>query len=97
MGGQLWHAQFRANLVKTNGCLDVTAIAVLHTTPLPHFLGNLSLCDLVDRVDKVAMAVVEQHREMLKVCTDMCSAPISRRTIRALLNIAREASRQQLF
>ena len=34
---------------------------------------------------------------MLKVCTDMCSAPISRRTIRAPLDIAREAGRQQLF
>ena len=28
-----WHAQFRANPVKPNVCLDVTAIAVLHTTP----------------------------------------------------------------
>ena len=33
-----WHAQFRANLVKPNVCLDVTAIAVLHTTPFPFFL-----------------------------------------------------------
>ena len=28
-----WHAQFRANPVKPNVCPDVTAIAVLHTTP----------------------------------------------------------------
>ena len=88
-----WHAQFRANPVKPNVCLDVTAIAVLHTTPLPHFLGHPSLRDLVDRVDTVAMAVVQQHREMLKVCTDMCNTPISRRTIRAPLDVAREAGR----
>ena len=92
-----WHAQFRANPVKPNVCLDVTAIAVLHTTPLPHFLGHPGVRDLVDRVDTVAMAVVQQHREMLKVCTDMCNTPISRRTIRAPLDIAREAGKQQLF
>ena len=80
-----------------NVCLDVTAIAVLHTTPLPLFLGHPSVQDPVDRVDTVAMAVVQQHREMLKACTDMCNAPISRRTIRAPLDIAQEASRQQLF
>ena len=92
-----WHAQFRANSVKPNVCLDVTAIAVLHTTPLPHFLGHPSLRDLVDRVDTVAMAFVQQHTEMLKVCTNMCNTPISRRTIRAPLDVAREAGRQQLF
>ena len=92
-----WHAQFRANPVKPNVCLDVTAIAVLHTTPLPHFLGHPSLRDLVDRVDTVAMAAVQWHREMLKVCTDMCNTPISRRTIRAPLDVALEAGRQQLF
>ena len=92
-----WHAQFRASLVKPNVRLDVTAIAVLHTTPLPLFLGHPSLRDLVDRVDTVAMAVVRQHREMLKVCTDMCNAPISRRTILAPLDIAREVGRHQLF
>ena len=95
--GNWWHAQFRANLVKPNVCLDVTAIAVLHTSPLHHFLGHPSLRDLVDRVDTVAMAVVQQHREILKVCTDMCNTPISRRTIRAPPDIAREAGRQQLF
>ena len=83
--------------MKPNFCLDVTAIAVLHTTPLPHFLGHPSLRGLVDRVDTVAMAVVQQHRGMLKVCTNMCNAPISRRTIRAPIDIAREAGRQQLF
>ena len=83
--------------MKPNVCLDVTAIAVLHTTPLPLFLGHPSLHDLVDRVDTVAMAVVQQHRETLKVCTDMCNAPISRRNIRAPLDIAREVGRQQLF
>ena len=91
-----WHAQFRANPVKPNVCIDVTAIAVLHTTPLPHYLGHPSLCDLVDRDHSVAMAVVQQHREMLKVCTHICNAPISRRTIRAL-DIAPGAGRQQLF
>ena len=60
-----WHAQCRANLVNPNVCQDVTAIAVLHTTPLPLFLGHPSLQDLVDQVDIVAMAVVQQHREML--------------------------------
>ena len=88
-----WHAQFGANPVKPNVCLDVTAIAVLHTTPLPHFLGHPSLRDLVDRVDTVAMAVVQQHREMLKMCTDMCNTPISQRTICAPLDIAREGGR----
>ena len=92
-----WHAQFRANPVKPNVCLDATAIAVLHTTPLPHFLGHPSLRDLVDRGDTVAMAVFQQHREMLKVCTDMCNTFISRKTIRAPLHIAGEAGRQQLF
>ena len=76
-----WHAQFPANPVKPNVCLDVTAIAVLHTIPLPHFLRHPSLRDLVDRVDTMAMAVVQQHREMVKVCTDMCNTPISWRTI----------------
>ena len=92
-----WHAQFRANPVKPNACLDVTAKAVLHTTPLPLVRGHPSLPDLVDRVDTVVMAVVQQHREMLKVCIDMCNAPIYRRTIRGPLDIAREAGRQQLF
>ena len=92
-----WHAQFRANPGKPNVCLDVTAIAVLHTTPLPLFLGHPRLHDLMDWVDTVAMAVVQQHREMLKVCTSMCNAPISRRTICAPFDIAREAGRQQLF
>ena len=78
-----WHAQFRANPVKPKVCLDVTAIVVLHTTPLPLFLGHPSVQDLVDKVDTVAMALVQLHREMLKVCTDMCNAPISRTTIRA--------------
>ena len=54
-----WHAQFWANPVKPNVCLDVTAIAVLHTTTLPLFLGHPSLRDLVDRVDTLAMAVVQ--------------------------------------
>ena len=43
-----WHAQFRANPVKPNVCRDVTAIAVLHTTPLPLLLGHSSLHDRVD-------------------------------------------------
>ena len=34
-----WHAQFRAKPVKANVCLNVTAIAVMHTTPLLLFLG----------------------------------------------------------
>ena len=88
-----WHAQFRANPVKPNVYLDVTAIAVLHTTPLPLFLGHLSLQDLVDLADTVVMAVVQQPREVLKVCTDMCNAPISHRTIRAPLDIAQESGR----
>ena len=66
-----WHASLRTNPVKPNVCLDVTAIAELHKTPLPHFLGHPSVRDLVDRVDTVAMAVVQQHGEMLKVCTKM--------------------------
>ena len=71
---------------------------MLHTTPpLPHFLGHPSLRDLVDRVDTVAMAFVQLHKEMLKVCTDMCNAPICRRSICAPLDVAREAGRQQLF
>ena len=37
-----WHAQFRANPMKPNVCLDVTAIAVFYTTPLPLFLGHPS-------------------------------------------------------
>ena len=92
-----WHAQFRANPVKPDVCLDVTAIAVLHTTPLPHFPGHPSQRDLVDRVGTVAMAFVQQHKEMLKVCTDVCNTPVSRRTIRAPLDIAREAGRKQLL
>ena len=75
----------------------VGAIAMLHTTPLALFLGHPRLHDLVDRVDTMAIAVVQQHKEMLKVCIDMCKAATSRRTIRAPLNIAREACRQQLF
>ena len=43
-----WHAQFRADSAKPNVCLDVAAMAVLHTTPLCLFLGHLSLHDLVD-------------------------------------------------
>ena len=66
-----WHAQFGVNSVKPNVCLHVTAIAVLHTTPFPYFLCHLSPQDLVERVDTVAMAVVAQHREMMKV-TDIC-------------------------
>ena len=54
-----WQSKLRANPVKPNVCLDVTAIAVLHTTPLPHFLGHPSLRDLVDRVDTAAMVVVQ--------------------------------------
>ena len=42
------HVQFRANPVKPNVCLDVTAIPVLHTTPLPLFLGHPNLQDQVD-------------------------------------------------
>ena len=70
-----WHAKSRANPVKPDVCLAVTAMAVLHTTPLPHFLGHPSLRDLVDQVDTGAMALIQQHREMLKVCTHMCNAP----------------------
>ena len=92
-----WHASFWANPSKPNVCLDVTAIAVLHTTHLPLFLGQPCLHELVDRVDAVAMAIVQQHIEVFKVCTDMCNAPISRRIICAPLDIAREASREQLF
>ena len=92
-----WHAQFRANPVKPDTCLDVTAIAVLHTTPLPLFLGHPSVQDLVDRADTLPVAFVQLHREMSKVCTDLCNAPISQRTMRAPLYIAREAGRQQLF
>ena len=44
--------------MKPNVYLDVTAIAVLHTTPVPLFLGHLSLHDQVDVVDTVAMVVV---------------------------------------
>ena len=92
-----WNAQFWANPVQPNVCLDVTVVAVLHKTLLPLFLGHPRLHDVVDRVDTVAMAVVQQYREMLKVCTDMCNAPIPRRTMCAPLDIAREAGTQQLF
>ena len=47
-GDNWWHAQFRANPVKPNVCLDVTAIAVLHTTPVSHSLGHPSVRDQVD-------------------------------------------------
>ena len=67
------------------------------TPPPPPFLGHPSLQDLVDRVDTVAMAVVAQSRDILKVCNDVCNAPVSWRTIRAPLDIARDASRQHLF
>ena len=92
-----WHAQFRAHPVKPNVFLDATAIAVLHITPVPRFLGHPSLHALVHRVDTVAMPIVQRHKKMLKVCTDMCNAPIIGRTIRASLDIAREAGTQQLF
>ena len=92
-----WHAWFRANLVKPGVSLDVTAIAVLHTTCLPLFLGHPSLQDLVGRVDTVAMAVVQPVTEMLTMCPYMCNAPISWGAIRAPLDIAREVLRQQLF
>ena len=58
-----WHAQPRDNLVKPNACLDVTAIPVLHTTPLPIFLGHPSLHDLVDRVDTAAMKLFNSTEE----------------------------------
>ena len=86
--------------MEPNVCLDVTAKAVLHTTPLPLSFGHPSLQHLVDKVDTVAMALVQQHKEklkVLKVCTDMCNAPISQRTIHAPLDLAWEAGRQQLF
>ena len=83
--------------VKPNVCLDATAIVVLHTNPLPLFLAHPTVQDVLDRVDTVVMGVVAQQREMLKVCTDVCNAPISPRTIYAPLDIAREASRQQLI
>ena len=70
---------------------------MLHTTTLSLFLGHPNLHDLGDRVDTVAMAVIQQHRETLKVCADMCNAPISQRTIRDPLDIAWEVGRQQLF
>ena len=73
--------------MKPNVCLDVTAIAALHTTPLPLFLGQPSPQDVVDRVDTVAMAVDAQHKEMPKVGSDVYDAPISRRTIRTPVNI----------
>ena len=73
------------------------AIAVLHTTPLPLFLGHPSLQELVDRVDTMAMAVAQRQREMFKVFTDMWNAPISRRTIRAALDVAQEPGKQQPF
>ena len=78
-----WHAQFWANPMKPNVCLLFTAIAVLHTIPLPPFLGHPSVQALVDRVHTLAMAIVQRHKEMSKVCTDVCNAPISRRTIYA--------------
>ena len=81
--------------MKPNVCLNVSAIAVLHTLPL--FLGHPSLQDVVDLVDIVAMALVQWQREILKVCVDMLNAPISGRTIRAPLDIALEVGRQQLF
>ena len=93
----LWHAQFWAHLVQPDVCLDVTAIAVLYTSPLPLFLGHPSVQDVVDEVDTMAVAVVAQRREMLKVCSDVCNAPIFRRTIRAPLDIAGDADREQLF
>ena len=43
-----WHAQLCSNPVKPNVYLDITAIVVLHTTPLPLFLGHPSLHDLAD-------------------------------------------------
>ena len=51
----------------------------------------------MDRVDTKATAIVAQHKEMLKVCSDVCNAPISGTTICAPLDIARKAGRQQLF
>ena len=54
-----WHAQVLANPVNPNVRLDGIAIAVLHTTPLPPFLGHRSRLDLVDRLDTVARAVVQ--------------------------------------
>ena len=66
------HTQFRDLLMKTDVCLDITAIVVLHTTPILIFLGHRSLQDLVDWVDEVAMGVVEQQREILKVYIHLC-------------------------
>ena len=45
---------------------------------LPPFVGHASLQDLVDQVGRVAMAIVQEHKEMSNVCTDMCNALISR-------------------
>ena len=53
-----WHAQIRANPVKPNVCRDVTARALLQTTPLPLFLRPPSLQDLVDWFDTGALTVV---------------------------------------
>ena len=92
-----WHALFRANPVKSSVYLHATAIALLLNTPLPLSLGQPSPQDLVDRVDTVTIAVVAQHRENLNVFSNVCNAPVSRRTMCAPLDIAREAGRRQIF
>ena len=85
-----WLAQLRANSVKPNVCLDVTAIAVLHTTPPSPFSWSPESTRPSGSGCTVAMAVFQQQREMLKVCTDVCNAPISWRSIHASLYIARD-------
>ena len=55
--------------------------------PPPPPLDHPNLQNPVDRANTVAIAVVAQEREMLKVCSDVCNTPISRRTICAPLEL----------
>ena len=65
--------------------------------PPPLCLCHLSLPNLLDRGDTVASAAVAWQREMLKVCRDVCNAPVSRRTIHTPVDVARDAGRQRSF
>ena len=64
VGGQLVACPCSGQSSKPNVCLDVTTIAVLHTTPLPHFLRHPSLRDLVDRVTQWPWQLFDSGRNL---------------------------------
>lgn len=93
-----WYRRhYRATPVASNVSLDVTAVSVLHTSALPHFVGHPNLTKLVDSIPSVLARCRQQWTAHVQVCKDLTIEDLDPEQIRAPLDINRPPDRSRLY